>query len=65
MKTLSKKQKTIQIQRELKFLIKHIVEPKIMAEISQKVAKCDDIDNFLESGNEIIKNEIINNHLKM
>ena len=59
---LSKKQKTVQVQRFLKNYLKTILEPKILNEIKDVVNNSD--EDFLENDDEEIKKFIMKNNFK-
>ena len=64
MKNLTKKQKTIQVQRDIKSHIKKNIEPKMMIEAQKMINDIEVNFELLESGNEDIKNQVIKNNLK-
>lgn len=64
MKKLSKKQKIIDIQRDIKRYLKNELEPKMMKEANELISDIELDDVFLDKDNNEIKNFIISSNLK-
>lgn len=64
MKKLSKKQKIIYIQRDIKRYLKNELEPKMMKEANELISDIELDDVFLDKDNNEIKNFIISSNLK-
>ena len=64
MNKLTKKQKAIQVQREIKNHYKNIVEPKMFRDTENLINDLDKKSEFLEHDNDSIKNHVIGENIR-
>lgn len=64
MKLLTKKQKTVEVQRSIKNIIKNIIEPKMLNEVSEMINDKNLPDEYLIQGNNEVHEFILKNNLK-